>query len=588
MKKKISPIPVIIYLVMTLLLAAKLDVIRKMYDLSKMPDMSFFLGIGLQPGVLLPITGSILTQFCHFPLLGAILIVLSLAGLTELCKKVFGASLTAYLPAVFVFSFLVGMDYAIYTMRAQGILFSQTIGLSLSVLLVWGWQKTKRFGKLYPVFAVAIGYPLIGVYAILSALIITAESIREKRDTVLTSVSSLFSAVLFPWAYTHFVFTHIDARYTYFAAAPYMDFVKNGLKFIPLGMAALSVIFLGATKGILWRRNTSTFVQILSAMAMSAVIVLFCYKDQNFHIELAMEDAIENNDWKKALRYAAKSEEPTRVIVMYRNIALIYNGQLCDRMFSFPNSGPRINTPGQISQTEVCAPIVFFYNGLINYSTRWAWEMSMMFQRTVERYKYQAKVALFTGQENPALVEKYLEIIGENWFEKKWVEKYRNYLYDKSALMRDEEYQMFLQLNDYEEVKYMSSAIAEDTLLSHFLSQNEPKGVMLDLSIAAAMTLRNTDAFWHYYSQFRKTGRPLPTHISEAAILFAYIERNQALIENVAMDIGPNSAVVRRFQLFSGEASGLSSTEGVQEKFKKKYGDTYWYYCYFTGELMTD
>lgn len=573
---------------MLLFLTAKLDFIQKMYDLSQMPDLSFYFGVGLQPGFLLAIAGSLLTQFCCFPVLGALFVVLSMAGLTELCKKTFRNCLLSYLPCVFLFSFLVGIDYAVYTMRAQGILFSQTLGSAIAVLIVWGWKKTDKLSVFYPVISVIVGYPLVGAYSIVAALAVAAISIRDKKNGLLTTVIVILSSAAIPWLYTHCLFTHIDTRYTYFAAFPYMDFVKNGWKFLPLGLTALSIIVLGASANHNPKYSDKTFSRVLYTAAMAAVIFVFCYKDRNFHIELAMEQAIEKNDWKKTLRYAAKSEEPTRIIVMYRNIALLYTGQLCNRMFSFPNSGPRINTPGQISQTEVCAPLVFFYNGLINYSTRWAWEMSMMFQRTVERYKYQAKVALFTGQENPELIGKYLDIIGENWFERKWVEKYRNYLNDRSALLQDEEYQMFMQLNNFEEVKYMSSAIAEDTLLSHFISQSEPQGVMLDLSLAAAMTLRNTDAFWHYYSQFRKTGRPFPTHVSEAAILFAYLERNQALIENVAMDIGTNSIIVRRFQSFSGDASGLTDAASVKESFKKKYGDTYWYYCYFTDELMTD
>ncbi len=118
--------------------------------------------------------------------------------------------------------------------------------------------------------------------------------------------------------------------------------------------------------------------------------------------------------------------------------------------------------------------------------------MSRMFQRTVEGYKYQAKVALFTGKENPELIEKYLDIIDTNWFEGKWVKKYRGYLHDPEALRNDPEYQMFLALDQYEEIKFMSSAVAEDTLLKHYTSQPDPQGVMLDQALAASMTMRHT------------------------------------------------------------------------------------------------
>lgn len=586
MKKKISPLAIVLYLAMALMLVAKLDFVRKMYDLSQMPDMTFYFGVGLQPGVLLPIVGSVLTQFCYFPVLGAALVLLSMMGLTAVCKKAVGDNALAYLPATFVFAFLMGIDYAVYTMRAQGILFSQTLGLALAALAVWGSQKTRLPGWLPAILAVVVGYPLIGAWAIVAALAICTRR-ESPAQCATTAAAAVVAAAAVPWLYTHFAFSHIDARYTWFAGTPYMDFVKNGVKFIPLGLAALSLIAAPAFRNcrVLDAKGAKA---IIAAVVMAAIVVGFAYKDRNFHVELAMERAIERNDWKAALKHAEKAEEPTRVIVMYRNIALLYTGQLCQKMFTYPNYGPRINTPGQISQTEVCAPTVFFYNGLINYSTRWAWEMSMMFQRTVQRYKYQAKVALFTGQEKPELIEKYLTIIGRNWFEKGWVKRYRRYLEDPAALAKNQEYQMFQMLNQFEEVKYMSSAVVEDTLLSHFLSQPEPQGPMLDLSLAAAMTLRNTQAFWHYFNQLCRSGRPIQTHVAEAAMLFAYLERDQALIERVAQQIGFNSVVVSNFQQFSGEASGIRDKDAAEPTFRKRYGKTYWYYCYFTPDLMTD
>jgi len=40
-----------------------------------------------------------------------------------------------------------------------------------------------------------------------------------------------------------------------------------------------------------------------------------------------MEQAIERNDWDAVLKYASRTESPTRVIVLYRNIALAAKGK---------------------------------------------------------------------------------------------------------------------------------------------------------------------------------------------------------------------------------------------------------------------
>lgn len=578
----------LVYAGMALILIPKLPVLRKLFALSLWPDMTFYLNVGFQPGFVLPVTGSVLTQIGGIPVIGIILVLLSMAVLTLVTRKLSGDGIHSMLPAVFVFFFITGFDYSLYTFRSQGLLFSQTLGLLFSALIVLGWTalSERKWSLLYPFAAVLAGYPLIGAYAVLAAVGIFLLCVSEKRWV--SAFTALACAGLIPLFYTHLVFTHIDTAYTFVAGLPYMDFVDNHKRFLPLGLAALSLIVLPLFKGRIRSGWTGLVTSVLAAAVLVACFLLFSFRDRNFHIELAMWHAIERNDWDKVLSLAVKSDKPTRVIVMYRNIALMYKGQLCDRMFTFPNETIDIDTPAQISQTEVCGMTVFFHNGLINYSARWAWEMSMMFQRTLERYKYLAKVALFTGKENPALVEKYLDIIDENMYQRGWVKKYRSYLNNPESLNSDPEYKMFTALDRFEEIKYMSSAVVENTILNHYLLQENPEGVMLDQSLAAAMTAKDTDMFWYFYDILLRSGRPVPRHVGEAAILFAYLDRNQAEIDSVARDLGgPNSPTVSRFVRFSSEASAFMPG-GDTSSFKKRYGDTYWYYAYFVKSLTTN
>ena len=98
------------------------------------------------------------------------------------------------------------------------------------------------------------------------------------------------------------------------------------------------------------------------------------------------------------------------------------------------------------------------------------------------------------------------------------------------------------------------------------------------------MTAKDIDMFWYYYDKLLESGRRIPVHVGESAILFAYIGRDQAEIDAVARDLGGgNSSIVRRFANFSSEAS-----KGDTADFKKKYGDTYWYYCYFVKSITTN
>ena len=59
MNKKYLSIPV--YVAMAAVLFLKLGVVRKLFELSLWPDMTFYMNLGLQPGIVLPVFGSILT-----------------------------------------------------------------------------------------------------------------------------------------------------------------------------------------------------------------------------------------------------------------------------------------------------------------------------------------------------------------------------------------------------------------------------------------------------------------------------------------------------------------------------------------------
>ena len=573
---------ILIYAAMAIVLILKLGVIRKLSELSLWPDMTFYTDLGMQPGVVLPILGSVLTQISGIPILGVALVLLSLCCLSLIVRGFQHDGITAIFPTFAAFWFIAGFDYSLYTFRSQGLLFSQTLGLICAALMILGWIKIKEYKEapFYPLLVALAGYPLFGAYSVVALAAILLDAIVSKKW--LPAALAVVCGFCVPLAYSHFVFTHIDTRYTFLAGLPYMDFVDNHRRFIPLAISMASLVILPVIR--IKRDPGGAVTWVLTVLMALIIVSVLPYRNRNFHIEIAMQHAIEKNDWDKALKLARRTGQPSRIIVMYRNIALMNKGRLCDEMFTFPNESVGIDTPAQISQTEVCGPLVFFYNGLINYSARWSWEMSMMFQRTVERYKYQAKVALFTGQEKPALVEKYLDIIARNLYQRKWVRGYRSMLEDPSLLASDPEYKMFKALDNYEEIKYMSSAVVENTILNHFMLQEHPEGVMLEASLAASMTAKDIDMFWYFFDILLASGRRIPTHVAEAAILFAYIGRDQAEIDAVARSLGgPDAPVVRRFIDFSSKASS-----GDEKACRDKFMDTYWYYVYFVKSITTD
>lgn len=299
-----------------------------------------------------------------------------------------------------------------------------------------------------------------------------------------------------------------------------------------------------------------------------------------------MEQAIEANDWDKVIKIASGLEHPTRIGVMYRNIALLYKGELLEKLFTFSDDYSPLATKAPISMTMVCAPVSFFYSGMLQFSARWAMECTLLYQPGVQRYKYLAKAALFSGTEKRELVEKYLRLIAQNAGQKKWIEKYRSYLDSPELLALDPEYRMAKALNEYTEPKFMSSTVVEDTFLWLLPTLEPAPGPLLELSLGYTLIAKDAEYFWPKYDIWVKEGRPLPKAMAEAALLFAYMERNEARLADVLERIGgEGSPILKRFNAFSEAMTKSSGSKSSLEYFRKRFGDTYWYYCTFVKDF---
>ena len=187
-----------------------------------------------QPGGILALSGAFLTQFCHYPVLGAALFALLMCLVTFLTEKAFGlegrAVWLSTLPALFLLLFITRLDYSVYLFRTYGLLYSQVLGFCVASALVLLYRKCflgKRSGPLFVAAVVIIGYPLFGAFALLSALLMALLALRKQGFTELAVALLLGASV--PWLCRElpWIFPRIHRKYVYFAALPYMEFLDN-------------------------------------------------------------------------------------------------------------------------------------------------------------------------------------------------------------------------------------------------------------------------------------------------------------------------------------------------------------------------
>ncbi|MCQ2152160.1 MAG: DUF6057 family protein [Bacteroidales bacterium] len=576
----------IVLLTSAVVLAAKCCVLRKAADLSAVSFEGGFLRDFLnRPGGILEYCGLLLTQAGHFPAAGIVLMIALMAWAAHSCSRIYGHNTFIWLPALCMLVFWTGMDYNLHTMRAVGYAFSQMLGIAAACAIASS-STGRRRPALFGIFSLIVFYPLLGGYAVTAALCCAAIHLANKGKTGLKSLclTVLFTAIL-PQIATRLVYTHTDPTFTYLAGMPYFDFNGNWTRWIPIAAACISLILLSTFHKTL-EKPFSEFMSFILSVLLAAGLVIFTYKDRNFHAEIRMEQAIEANDWDKVLKIAGKLENPTRIGVMYRNIALLYKGDLLEKIFTFSDDYSPIATKAPISMTMVCAPVSFFYSGMLQFSARWAMECTLLYQPGVQRYKYLAKAALFSGTEKRELIEKYLRLIAQNAGQRKWVEKYRSYLNNPELLAQDPEYLMAKALNEYTEPKFMSSTVVEDTFLWMLPTLEPAPGPLLELSLGYTLIAKDAEYFWPKYDIWVKEGRPLPKAMAEAALLFAYMERNEARLADVLEKIGgEGSPILKRFNAFSEAMTKSSGSAASLEYFRKRFGDTYWYYCTFVKDF---
>ncbi len=569
-------------------------------------DQAFFSHFFEQPGALLPCIGTFLTQFCYYPWLGALLFVVLLYLLQWSVCKAFKINnrfyLYSFIPSALLLLFITQMDYMIYIMKTPGILYSQLAGCIFTVGIFCLYRiKIPVWGRFVFLFVCVAGlYPLIGFYALLAALLAVCYELLENRNlwAYILAVYAIALILCIPWIYSSFLYLRIKISYIYIAGLPYLDFVGNNTMWYPLVLTFISFFLLLSLSYFSFKKESVSKKSMAGILTVYLLILcgvcFFTYRDANFHSLMKIEHAIEHEDWNTVLQEAKKAEYPTRSLVMYRNLALYREGKLCDEMFTYPDGSTPLAVSDTvakfISATQISAPTVFFNFGRLNYAYRWSMELMVKNGARVDYLKLMAKVALYNHEYD--LSRKYLHTLGKTLFYKDWARKYESYIDDPELFKNDPEYKSIYALLQYPDALLEENAIVESSLLNHYVHLQSGTKPMLELSMFAILTTKNIDVFWQKFSVYvaQNKDRALPLHVQEAAILFATLGGKEEVKQAIQRYVSSESAVSKRFSRFLQMVNEFNGEENdaIKSRFKKDFGNTYWYYYFFVKNIKTN
>lgn len=566
----------------------------------KLQEMNLFLSTSMflkeqmvVPGGLLTWAGMFFTQFFYWPWLGVLLLAAWWWLLMWIVKRAFRipdlwAGLLLIPVAVLLMPF-VTQGYWIYVLKLQGHCFMATIGTTAVAALLWLYRllPSKYYLRTAFVFLTcALGYPLMGIYGLAAPLLMAVWSWRLREHSLADTVVALLSAVAVPLFCYRFIYYQTNLANIYYAGLP-LFYVTDEYHayYVPYYLLALFFVVLALVP----MKSTAKPLKpvIVQAVVLAAVafgVFHFWFKDENFHRELAMQHHVEQLDWEGVLQEAARQQdEPTRAIVMMKNLALGRLGRQGSEMYLYKNGSKPYNAPWGMRTMLAVGPLVYYQYGILNYSVRLSMEMGVEFGWRAEHLKTLAKCAILNGEKAPA--RKYLGLLQHTLFFKDWADQNQRLIGDTAAIARHPEYGPVRLMMHYDNDLNADEGNVESFLMNQLASSTYAGNPLFtEQTLLASLWTRNAKQFWYHFYDYvnQHPDDGIPIYYQEAAYLFGYLE------ERPDLDSFPvSSGVKESFQHFMESASRYNDAdiEVARRGLYPFFGQTYFYEYYVMNHL---
>lgn len=641
-------------------------------------DATYFDNMMLLPAGLLSYIGCFLIQFFHYPAVGAAIYVLLLLAVYCLVRKVFDIpsryALLALLPVVAIVASNTQLGYWMFYLKMPGYYYMALLATLFSLLAMWAYKGLSNVWR-FPLLLswVAVGYPAMGVYALAAALLMAllgvVLAVRDKKGLPVSVVIFVFALLLIYLVprlyYNYYSLVALDLIYvagvpaTQWKDAIVADVVYDSesvwhniwLYWVPLSMLLFSMllyVFSVALRGRFSLRPKYTAALNVIALVFSiSFICFFWFGDKNFRIENKQMVAMWNEDWRAVADYAKDTEEPTRQIVLNKNIALYNLGRAGDEAFAYPDGGVLPVSPLSVHMTHTDGSSVYYNIGKFNYSYRWCIENSVEYGWKPEYLKNAARSMLLAGEYR--LAERYIRILKSTMFHSGWANEMERFVKNPELVAKEPSFSMPLQFacfsdvlgvddgvemhmtstvdavnvqgdNDFNFFSLLGDAFANgdiDALNTTFGSKREVSPVFLEASLLMALVKKDSKRFWNTFNLFlanhmkgidpqsKNVRNPLPIHFQEAVLLFLTLDKGKNVqigndFLNVLVSRTPGG-VEDNFNAF--QRSVATNRDAIRKQYpdvsetrinnmlaallKDKFGDTYYYYYFFVKKIKT-
>ena len=559
----------------------------------------FFNQTMAMPGGMLSYLGAFFTQHFIYPWIGVILLCGWWLLLMWLTKRTFNIpdrwTVVSVIPVAILLVANMDMGYWVYFMKLPGYFFAATIGTTVATALLWAFRslpENKWISAAYVFVTTLVGYPLLGVYALVAVALMAVLAWRlskEKSTNIVLSVIALLSIIAIPLLYYRYVYVGTNSNDIYRVGIPVFGIVDSYPNYyIPyyiLGLFFLLVSVVYSTDRS--ERTIKAKDWILQGCVFAAVagcVYHFWYKDANFHHELRMQRCIEQADWEGVVEEGEKQDgEPTRAIVMMHNLALSRLGRQCDEMYNFPKGSKRPNSPLPVYMFNVAGRMMLYQYGAMNECHRICMEEGVEYGWNVEQLRDLARTAMFNKEKQTA--RKFLDILRQTTYYGGWADHMESLLNDPQALAKDAETGPVSRMMHYTDRLDAVEGKVENALMTTLAEHDADDIYFQEQAVLAAMWTRNPDLFWprfDHYVQLNGEENMPPRIFQEAAWLFANMQGQEGLDEwSLEPGVQENfSGFMRLLQQYK-QAPSPSNRKYIYDY----YGKTYYFEFFFLRDI---
>lgn len=521
------------------------------------------------------------------PCLGAILLCFVLMALAYVLKWSFRVDgcfePLCWIPSMFFLLNYTQLGYLVLELASSGVAFVAPLGTLFAVLLIGVWMRIGTFGRYVWVFlVVSAGYYMIGVYSVLAVGGVLLFSVVNERSVRSWCLVVLLIVLMFIVPHVLWNMGLLEMRHDALFEVGVPAFLRDGTEsmfYAPL-ICALSTVAIVMLTCVLPRKTWMWWVCMLLFLGVSAYGWRRAGRNEQLCSLLTMKHAIEDGDYATVIEEARNyGKEPTRLHVLLTRLALTNYGCMGDSLFYFPDGNAPYESPRLRNyMTMLGSGILFYHNGVPNYSTRWCMEGIVNFGCCPTYLKYMTKSALVNGETK--LAKKYLNLLNNTLTHVPFAEKYMPYVCDSTLVDKDDEMRRVRLLMNYESILDNDGGSIEDFLLYNMAFLNGGDESMEEMLMINALLQKKVQDFGRMVINYVKKheNERLPVHYQEGLVLVAH---QLGVLDRMSLPI--DSGMKERFGRFNKVITEKGKTGTAKYLLTNEFGRTYWFYYYYGG-----